>query len=154
MIVALDTNVLAYAEGANDAERQARALEIIAALPSGSIIIPVQVLGELFCVLTVKLKQPASKARLAVLSWRDALSCHATTDQALSAAMDLVADHGLQIWDALILAVSAEARCRLLLSEDMQDGFTWRGLTVVNPFAEPLHPRLSSLLDSGRSAPR
>lgn len=62
----------------------------------------------------------------------------------------LAAGHGLQIWEAIILAVSAEARCRLLLSEDMQDGFTWRGLTVVNPFAEHLHPQLLPLLGLGQ----
>ncbi|WP_205963481.1 PIN domain-containing protein [Roseicella aquatilis] len=32
---------------------------------------------------------------------------------------------------------AAEAECRLLLSEDIQDGFTWRGVTVRNPFAAP-----------------
>lgn len=146
MIVALDTNVLAYAEGVNDSVRQARALELIAALPDGAAIVPVQVLGELFRVLTAKVKRPAAEARAAVLSWRDALPVHDTTDQALLSAMDLVADHGLQIWDALILAVTADARCRLLLSEDLQDGFTWRGVTVVNPFASSLHPLLASLL--------
>ena len=63
------------------------------------------------------------------------------------AALDLAVDHRLQFWDALIVTVAAEARRRLLLSEDMPDGFLWRGVTVVIPFAEPLHPRLAALLD-------
>lgn len=146
MIVALDTNLLAYAEGANDAARQAAALDIIAALPAGAAIVPVQVLGELFRVLTGKMKWPAAAARAAILSWRDAIPVHDTTEDALLAAMDLVADHRLSIWDALILAVAANAHCRLLLSEDLQDGFTWRGVTVVNPFAKPRHPLLAPLL--------
>jgi hypothetical protein len=41
---------------------------------------------------------------------------------------------------------SAEAECRLLLSEDLQEGFTWRGVTVTNPFARTLHPILAALL--------
>ena len=61
--------------------------------------------------------------------------------------MDLAADHGVSTWDAVILAVSADAGCRLLLSEDMHDGFTWRGVTVTNPFAERCHPLLLSVLD-------
>lgn len=146
MIVALDTNILAYAEGANDAARQAKALEVIAALPPGSAILPVQVLGELFRVLTAKVKRPVADVRTAILSWRDAMPVHDTTDQAMLSAMDLVADHGLQIWDALILAVAADARCRLLLSEDLQEGFTWHGVTVINPFTQPHHPLLASLL--------
>lgn len=43
-------------------------------------------------------------------------------------------------------AVTAENHCRVLLSEDMQDGFTWRGVTVVNPYRIPSHPLLASLL--------
>jgi len=53
------------------------------------------------------------------------------------------------VWDALILSVAAENRCRLLLSEDLQDGFTWRGVTVANPFAMPLHPLLEGLVARG-----
>ena len=67
------------------------------------------------------------------------------------AAMDLVADHSLSIWDAIILAVTADSGCRLLLSEDLQDGFTWRGVTVANPFDEPPHPLLASLLAAGKA---
>ena len=44
------------------------------------------------------------------------------------AATDLAVDRDLSIWDAVILAAAADAGCRLLLSEDMQDGFAWRGL--------------------------
>ena len=45
-----------------------------------------------------------------------------------------------------VAAASAEAECRLLLSEDLEEGFTWRGVTVTNPFAPTLHPLLASLL--------
>ena len=148
-MVALDTNVLAYAEGINDAQRQARAADVIANLPAGIAIVPVQVLGELFRVLTGKAKRSAAEARDAILSWRDAISTRDTSAAALLAAMDLVADHHLSIWDALILAVAAEAGCRLLLSEDLQEGFTWRGVTVVNPFATDPHPLLAALLSVG-----
>jgi predicted nucleic acid-binding protein len=61
------------------------------------------------------------------------------------AATDLAADHQLTIWDATILAAAAEAGCRLLLSEDMQGGFTWRGVTIVNPFAAIPHALLLQL---------
>lgn len=41
-----------------------------------------------------------------------------------------------------MLSVAAESRCRMLLSEDLRHGFTWRGVTVVNPFSEPRDPLL------------
>jgi len=62
------------------------------------------------------------------------------------AAVDLASQHRMNIWDAVILASAADAGCRLLLSEDMQDGFTWTGVTVVNPFARSRNALLAAML--------
>ena len=43
-----------------------------------------------------------------------------------------------------MLSAAGEARCRLLLSEDLQEGFTWGGVTVANPFAATPHPLLQA----------
>jgi predicted nucleic acid-binding protein len=69
-----------------------------------------------------------------------------TTDRVLTRATDLAADHRLSIWDSVILAAAAEAGCRLLISEDMQPGFTWGGVTIVNPFAATPQSALALLL--------
>ena len=100
----------------------------------------------MFRVLTGKARRTAVSAHGAVLGWADAYETADSTWRAVQSAMDMAANHGLQIWDALILAVAAEQRCRLLLSEDMQHGFTWHGVTVVNPYKEPKHHLLSALL--------
>lgn len=34
----------------------------------------------------------------------------------------------------------------MLLSEDMQHGFVTRGLRVVNPLAEVVHPKLAGVI--------
>jgi predicted nucleic acid-binding protein len=146
MRIALDTNVLAYAEGANGAIMRDRALKLIQQLPPEAVVLPVQTLGELFNVLVRKAKRRPGRAREAVLSWRDAYAVVETSASAIVNAMDLASDHGLTIWDSVALAASAEAECRLLLSEDLQEGFTWRGVTVTNPFAPTLHPILAALL--------
>jgi predicted nucleic acid-binding protein len=146
MKVALDTNILAYAEGVNGEERRLQAADLVAALPLAATVVPVQVLGELFHLLTRKVRRPAAEARAAVLAWQDAFAVHPTTTSVLASAMDLSSSHGLASWDAVILAAAADAGCRLLLSEDMQDGFTWRGLTITNPFAAERHPLLQAVL--------
>jgi predicted nucleic acid-binding protein len=146
MKIALDPNVLAYAEGANSAAMRDKALELIERLPAGSVVLPVQTLGELFNVLVRKTKRRPARARAAVLSWRDAYSTMETSAVVMVNATDLASDHGLTIWDSVVVAASAEAGCRLLLSEDLQEGFTWRGVTVTNPFAPTLHPLLAALL--------
>jgi predicted nucleic acid-binding protein len=144
--VALDTNVLAYAEGVNGPSMKTLALELVDSLPQASVILPVQTLGELFQVLVRKAGRSRPSARSAILSWRDAFPLVETSAGAVLAAADLVVTHQLGIWDAVILCAAAEADCNLFLSEDMQDGFIWQGVTITNPFARSKHPLLKALL--------
>jgi predicted nucleic acid-binding protein len=146
---AVDTNVLAYAEGLNGAGMKRSALTLLTQLPPSAVILPVQVLGELFQVLVRRAGRSPVKARAAVLSWRDSYDLIDTSAAVMIAAADLAAAHQFSIWDAVILSAAAEAECRLLLSEDMQDGYVWRGVTVANPFAPRVNPLLSVLLSSG-----
>lgn len=146
MRVALDTNILAYAEGLGDELRCSMALQLVEQLHSAEVVLPAQTLGELSRVLTGKAKRTPSQTREAVLGWADSFEVADSSWFAFQAALDLTVDHQLPMWDALILAVAAENHCRLLLSEDFHNGFTWRGVTVVNPFAEPRAPFLTGLL--------
>lgn len=63
-------------------------------------------------------------------------------------ATDLAVDPNLGVWDAVILSAASRSGCRLLLSEDLQEGFTWAGGTVVNPFSSTPHPLLQTLLQN------
>ncbi len=72
MKIVLDTNVLAYAEATHGAAMRDKALNLIQRLPSWAVVLPAQTLGELFNVLVRKAKRRPSRARSAVLSWRDA----------------------------------------------------------------------------------
>lgn len=146
MILALDTNVLAYAEGVGDSRRQGLALELLDQLRQAQVVLPVQVLAELFAVLVRKGRRARGEARDIVLAWKDAFEIASTTGDALVSAGDLSVDRQLSPWDALVLAVAAESGCRLLVSEDLQDGFTWRGVTVVNPFTDSRNELLLAAL--------
>lgn len=50
------------------------------------------------------------------------------------AATDLHIVHGIAFWDALIVAAAKRAGCRVLYSENLQDGRSVVGLEIVNPF--------------------
>ena len=149
MRVALDTNILAYAEGVNGAKMRATALDLIQKLSPDLTILPVQTLGELFNVLVRKAGQTRAHARDVIMNWQDAFSLVDTSATVMLSAAELATAHHVSIWDAVIVASAAEARCRLLLSEDLQDGFTWAGLTVANPFLSSRHPLLDALLENG-----
>lgn len=146
MRVALDTNVLAYAEGINDAGRRDEAIALTDRLAQLTVFIPVQVLGELFRVLVRKGGRSAGHARERVLGWSDSFAVIETSQPVLQAAIELADAHEFSIWDAIVLAAAAKAECRLLLSEDMHDGFSWHGVTIANPFSKTPHPLLEAML--------
>jgi predicted nucleic acid-binding protein len=145
--VALDTNVLAYAEGVNGVDKRDVVLELVRRLPPEAAVIPVQVLGELFNVLVRKAGRSRAEARDALLGWQDTFPTVPTAPEIMLAAADLATDHRFSIWDAVIFTAASQAGCRLLLSEDLQEGFTWGGVTVVNPFASPRHALLNAVLE-------
>ena len=146
MYVALDTNILVYAEGVNGKPMQQQARAIVDQLSEESTLLPVQALGELYAVLIRRARLSRAKARDAVLEWGDTFPLIETSSSVLLQAMELSAGHHLAFWDSVILSAAADANCRLLLSEDFQDGFTWSGVTVANPFAKDRHPLLATLL--------
>lgn len=145
MRIALDTNILAYAEGIGDSERCSQAISLIENLPGSVVLLPAQTLGELFRVLNSKEKRSPEKTRDAILSWADSFEVIDSTWSSFQAALDLSAVHQFHIWDALILSVAAENRSRFLVSEDFQNGFTWKGVTIVNPFVHPVNPIFQSI---------
>ena len=150
MTIALDTNVLAYAEGTNGRPMRDKAVELLERIPSGAVVIPVQTLGELFNILVRKAKQSPARAQAAVLTWCDSYPTAETSTAVMVSAAELATRHRLAIWDSIVLATAAEARCSLLLSEDLQEGFTWRGVTVSNPFLADVHPLLAALVAKPR----
>ena len=147
MRFALDTNLLVYAEGVNGPDKQRLALDVLERLPPELTGVPAEALAELFSVLVRKARRSPSEARTAMLHWGDLFPLIETSGSVLICAADLAVDHRFSVWDAVMVAAAADAGCRLLLSEDMQEGFTWGGVTIVNPFAAKRHPLLDALLD-------
>jgi len=146
MRAALDTNLLVYAEGFGDGPRVEASRALLQRLAKADLVIPLQCLGELFRVLTGKAGRSALESQEAVLSWMEAYPTLNSTSAAWQGAMDLCVSHQLSSWDALVVNVAAEGGARLLLTEDLNPGFRWRGLKVVNPLVAPEDPLLQQLV--------
>jgi predicted nucleic acid-binding protein len=146
MRVGLDTNILVYAEGLDGADRANAAMELIERFPPDKVIVPAQSLAELYRVLRKKGSLSGAAAERQVLMWIDDHVIEETTNQRFLSAMTLATTHDLNIFDAIILATAADSGCRLLLSEDMHNGFSWAGCTVCNPFMDEPHPILLAAL--------
>lgn len=138
-IVAIDTNVFVYAAGvkrvAADEVKIVRAISLLAALiDEAEVVVASQVFAELHFVLMRKQGLLASEASRKVAQYMAVSTCVPTTEDILISAFELSARHNLQTYDAIILAAAADARCDILYSEDLQAGFVWRGVEVINPF--------------------
>lgn len=148
--LSFDTNVMVYAEGLqrvpDDAAKIALAKRLVSNVDLSGIAVSAQALGELFNVLRRRGERSPERASFAVERWATGTDVIATDAALMRSAVDLAGRHNLAIWDAVVLAAAAEARCDLLLSEDMQAGFVWRGVEVVNPFLPDPHPALAGLL--------
>ena len=53
----------------------------------------------------------------------------------VAAAMQIHQRHRIQFFDALLLATARRVGCKVMLSEDVQDGHDYDGITIRNPFA-------------------
>jgi predicted nucleic acid-binding protein len=142
----LDTNVLVYAEDYKAARKCDLSLALLNSLSAEDVCIPVQTLGELHRVLVGKAGRSEQASRDRVLQYLDAFSTAPTTTSAFQSALELSVTHRFSIWDSIVMAVCAENGCRLLFTEDLQEGFTWNGLTVVNPYLKTHAPEILALL--------
>jgi len=154
--VAFDTNVLAYAEGVDHHPDDAAKIALSRALADGlrlaaqRPILAAQALAELHRLLIRIARYSPARASEVVRTWQDLAETATVSVAGFDAALTLATDHKLQIFDALIISTAVEAGCDLLVSEDMQDGFVWRGLTVTNLYGDKPDPRLRDFITNLR----
>ena len=127
----LDTNVLVYSVLSDDPRRE----RAEAALLAGGVV-SVQVMNEFANVARRKLgwDWPAVEAALDLIERQ----CRPVRPLSLAThrtAIGVSRDHGLSIYDGLIVAAALEAGCDRLLTEDLQAGRSFGALVVTNPFA-------------------
>ena len=58
------------------------------------------------------------------------------TDETHRLAIDISRRYGLRIYNGLILSAAKHAGCRVLYTEDLQDGQIIEGVLVRNPFTD------------------
>lgn len=130
--VALDSNVLVYAEINQDSDKGKRAIALIKRCAGG--VVPAQALGELLRVTQRKAPALFPSMDRAIDAYRAAFRVPPTTDSVIAVAAELSRERKLQISDCVICVAAAQAGATVLFSEDMQDGADIRGLKIVNPF--------------------
>jgi predicted nucleic acid-binding protein len=132
--VALDSNILIYAELEPDSEKGMRSAELIL-LAARDGVIPVQVLGEYLRFVQRRVPAAFEDAIRQAAIFQAAFLTPPTTAVIVNTASELARAHRMQLWDGVVCAAAVEAGAKVLLTEDMQDGRTIDGLRLINPFA-------------------
>jgi predicted nucleic acid-binding protein len=129
-----DTNILVYAQDPVEAAKHTLARALIEeAIEDESFVVSTQVLME-FYATTVRrrLLGPAQALEL-VRHWSRLDTVPHTADLVVR-GLELHQAHSLSLWDGLIVQAALDARCGILLSEDLQHGRRFGDLIVSNPF--------------------
>jgi predicted nucleic acid-binding protein len=133
----LDTNIIIYAFDVSAGEKHGEARKIMADLwGAGRGLLSTQVLQEFFVSVTQKIPRPLSlKAAKEIVS--DLLKWEVVINdgQSILEAADIQSNHNFSFWDSLIIQAAIRGDASFLLSEDLSDGQTIRGVTIRNPFA-------------------
>ena len=112
-------------------------------------------LSEYYVNVTRKLDPglPADEA------WDDVQALLAWEPQAIDGALlqrgrTVESRYGLSWWDSLVVAAAQAQGCSLLLTEDLQDGAAYGGVTARNPFTLSLGEEAAAYGAAPAAAPR
>jgi len=137
----VDTNVLVYAFDTANPEKHVAANTLTTQLVGeGRLCLSVQVLHEFYSVVT----RPSRPFRLTheqalkiVSEFVEMSTVVSLTPSITLSALQVVGQHNISFWDALIWAAAQQSGCSAVYSEDFQHGRELGGITFVNPFLKP-----------------
>ena len=124
-----DTNILLYARSDDDV----KLMKSEQILRDGGVV-SVQVLNEFANVSRRKWRRDWLEIRAALIAFRASLRVEPVTIETHERGLALAERYGFAVYDAMIVAAAERAGCKVLYSEDMQDGMVIGGLTLRNPY--------------------
>ena len=133
----LDTNIFVYSFDEGSPSKAKRAGQLISqALETRKGVVSYQVVQEFFNVASRRfpgrMRRDDAEQFLSTV-FRPLLAVHSSPSLYLE-AIQIAERYRLPWYDALIVAGAIEAKCRVLYSEDFQDGQKFSNVEIRNPF--------------------
>jgi predicted nucleic acid-binding protein len=134
-----DTNVLVYAVDRSEPGRREVALDLLERhLRERSLVLSTQVLQEFYAVaIRRRLLEPADA--LGMVSAFAEETVVPSSAGFVVRGLALSQRHRLSPWDGLVVQAALDARCPILLTEELAAGTRFGELEVVNPFEPSVH---------------
>jgi predicted nucleic acid-binding protein len=139
----VDSNLLVYPFDSTGGEKARRATDLLDDLWNRRDgCLSLQVLQEFFVTVTRKIPSPLSHADAASKVARFAeWHLHIPGKGDLLSAIELYDELRISFWDAMIVQSARALRCLTLWTEDLNDGQTYAGVLVRNPFLDSVMER-------------
>jgi predicted nucleic acid-binding protein len=142
----VDSNVLVYALVRDPAEKHRVAADLMIRAMTLDAVLCAQALAEFLNVIRRKQPSHFDAARAQAERWATVFTVADTSAEHVLRAGAFAARHRLQLCDSLIWQVARSSHAAFFLSEDLQDGLSIDGMTVLNPFNPGNRERLREIL--------
>ena len=127
-----DTNLLVYLYSTDP---KSATVENLINAQFDEICLSIQVLNELYSVLTRKKFKTKEEAEIIIKDLIDSYKIYCVDEQCIKRAIALNIQYRFSYWDSLIIAAALEVGCTTLYSEDLQHNQLIEDtLTILNPF--------------------
>lgn len=133
--VFIDTNIFVYSIDKHDKVKQKKARAALTELAAKGIgVISTQVLQELYVAATKKLNANPLIIK-EIIHGLEKLEVVQITTEMINDAIEVSLLNKISFWDSLIIISAEISKCGSLLTEDLNNGQTIKGVTVINPFS-------------------
>lgn len=149
----LDSNVLVYAIDVGAGGRHALAAEVLARSMTADAILTTQAVGEFLSVVRRKNPSAFLSAQGEVARWATIFHIAPTTSDHVIEAAAMAERFRLQFWDCVIWQAAQSNGASVFVSEDLQDGFSTGGMTVLDPFKPENKEALAALFRGDAFSP-
>lgn len=135
--VFIDTNIFIYAIFDKNSQKREKVIKLLDKLQNKGkkeVIISTQVLGEIFNTLHRKFKVDKNKIidKLEIIAENTIIKD--ITETTVRQSWEIAKKNNYSYYDCLIIASALENKCKILYSEDMQDGHSLDGqLKIITP---------------------
>lgn len=130
----IDTNIFVYSLDNSDSTKKKKARKILKKLVNEhQPVISTQVIQEFYVTATKKLGVDQLVAKSIIRSFQNFEVVHVNTDLIYN-AIDCSILNKLSFWDSLIVSTAEFAKCKVIYSEDMNNGQKILGVEINNPF--------------------
>ena len=131
----VDTNVLIYAMDQREPAKRKISAEVIRRSFAGQkLVVSPQILNECYRALVHKRKLVSATEARGYLRAFFPVCIAPLTSETHDMAYHIEDRHRFSWWDCLAIASALQARCRIFISEDLQDGRDVEGMALVDPF--------------------